>query len=138
MLADDFKERALIAMMNGVLEIRWEDELRKDIPLPKCMIEKEPDDFNEDDLRSIKAYEEALKCFESERLRYKRMLVSEYATLGSVVRESVKKFNSRVEEMLWVKTKVESAICQEKLKINRMRLRNYHRIKLIASEREIL
>lgn len=39
LLADDFKERALMAMMNGVLEIRWEDELKKNVPLPKCMVE---------------------------------------------------------------------------------------------------
>jgi hypothetical protein len=38
LLADDFRERALMAMMNGVLEVQWEDELRKELPLPKCMI----------------------------------------------------------------------------------------------------
>lgn len=38
MLADDFRERALMAMMNGVLEVRWEDELRKDVPRPKCLV----------------------------------------------------------------------------------------------------
>lgn len=27
-----------MAMMNGVLEIKWEDELKKDIPLPKCVV----------------------------------------------------------------------------------------------------
>lgn len=38
LLADDFRERALMVMMNGVLEVRWEDELRKDVPIPKCMV----------------------------------------------------------------------------------------------------
>lgn len=38
LLADDFRERALMAMMNGVLEVKWEDELKKDVPLPKCMV----------------------------------------------------------------------------------------------------
>lgn len=37
LLADDFRERALMKMMNGVLELRWEDEIKKDIPIPKCM-----------------------------------------------------------------------------------------------------
>ena len=40
LLADDFRERALMKMMNGVLEVRWEDELKKDVPLPKCMVRK--------------------------------------------------------------------------------------------------
>lgn len=38
LLADDFRERALMKMMNGVLEVRWEDELKKDVPIPKCMV----------------------------------------------------------------------------------------------------
>lgn len=38
LLADDFKERALMTMMNGVLEVRWEDELKKNVPQPKCMV----------------------------------------------------------------------------------------------------
>lgn len=38
MLADDFRERALMAMMDGVLEKLWEDEIKKDLPKPKCMV----------------------------------------------------------------------------------------------------
>lgn len=36
--ADNFRERALIVMMDGVLEVRWEDELKKEVPIPKCMV----------------------------------------------------------------------------------------------------
>lgn len=38
LLADDFRDRALYAMMWGVLEVRWEDELKKEIPIPKCIV----------------------------------------------------------------------------------------------------
>lgn len=37
-LADNFHEQALAVMMDGVLEVRWEDEIKKDIPKPKCMV----------------------------------------------------------------------------------------------------
>lgn len=37
-LADDFRERALIEMMDGVLELLWEHKIKKDIPKPKCMV----------------------------------------------------------------------------------------------------
>jgi len=37
-LADNFREQALAVMMDGVLEVRWEDEIKKDIPKPKCMV----------------------------------------------------------------------------------------------------
>lgn len=38
MLADDFRDRALIKMMDGVLEIRWEDEIKKIPPMPDCLV----------------------------------------------------------------------------------------------------
>jgi hypothetical protein len=37
-LADNFHEQALTAMMDGVLEVHWEEEIKKDIPKPKCMV----------------------------------------------------------------------------------------------------
>lgn len=36
--ANDFPERALMNMMNGVLEVRWENELRKEVTKPECMV----------------------------------------------------------------------------------------------------
>jgi len=35
---ENFKQRALMIMMDGVLEKRWEDELKKDVPKPQCMV----------------------------------------------------------------------------------------------------
>lgn len=36
--SNEFKQRALMDMMDGVLEKRWEDELKKDVPKPLCMV----------------------------------------------------------------------------------------------------
>lgn len=38
MPSDGFRQKALIDMMDGVLEKRWEDELKKDVPKPQCMV----------------------------------------------------------------------------------------------------
>lgn len=35
---DDFKERALMDMMDGVLEKLWHEEIKKPIPMPQCMV----------------------------------------------------------------------------------------------------
>lgn len=35
---DDFRERALIEMMDGVLEKLWHEEIKKPIPKPQCMV----------------------------------------------------------------------------------------------------
>lgn len=138
LLADDFRERALMAMMNGVLEIRWEDELRKEVPLPKCMIEKEPENYNEDDLRAVKDYEEKVKFLHSERQRYKTLLRAEYAKLADSVRDSIKKFNKRLSDLLYLKLEVDAAISQESMKINRLKLLQHKRKILFQKENKIL
>lgn len=38
MMADDFRDRALMAMMDGVLEHKWEDEIKKPVWKPSCMV----------------------------------------------------------------------------------------------------
>lgn len=35
---EKFRKQALINMMDGVLQKRWEDELKKDVPIPHCMV----------------------------------------------------------------------------------------------------
>jgi len=35
---DDFRQKLLNNMMDGVLEKRWEDELKKDVPKPQCLV----------------------------------------------------------------------------------------------------
>lgn len=36
--ADDFRERALKAMMDGVLNKKWQDEIKKDVVKPAFMV----------------------------------------------------------------------------------------------------
>ncbi|XP_017769333.1 PREDICTED: cilia- and flagella-associated protein 43 [Nicrophorus vespilloides] len=120
-LADDFKERALMKMMNGVLEVRWEEELRKEVPKPKCMLEKQPEKYNVDDLKDIKDYEAAVVFLASERERYRVILQTEYTKLSSQLRDNVKKFNDRLQELMILKIQVESANTNEMLRANRLR-----------------
>ncbi|KAK9882218.1 hypothetical protein WA026_019732 [Henosepilachna vigintioctopunctata] len=137
LLADDFKERALMAMMNGVLEVRWEDELKKNVPLPKCMIEKQPEEFNEEDLRAVKDYEEKVKFLNSERERYKYLLDQEYSKITTQVRESVKKFDMRINDLLLLYIKVNEAIIQEVLILCKERMKLLDRLAFGDKELEL-
>lgn len=38
LVPDSFKQRSLINMMDGVLEKKWEDELKKNVSKPLCMV----------------------------------------------------------------------------------------------------
>lgn len=120
LLADDFKERALIDMMHGVLEIRWEDTIKRDIPKPKFMLEKDPEEYTEEEIRQVFEYEEKVAFLMSERQRYKNMLEAEYEKIAESIRETYKKFNKRLRELILTKIQVESGRRQEVLRIQRL------------------
>lgn len=138
LLEDDFRDRALMTMMNGVLEVRWEDELKKDVPLPKCMLEKEPELFNEEDLKMMRKYEEDVRVLKSERQRYKHLLTAEYEKVAKNTKESINKFNGKLSELLLLKLSVDSALSQESLKITRNKLFQHKKQIIEQKEKEIM
>ncbi|KAL0895179.1 hypothetical protein ABMA27_013627 [Loxostege sticticalis] len=127
---DDFRERALIDMMDGVLEKLWHEEIKKPIPMPQCMLDKDPEHFNEDDLRLVFDYEAKVRFRNEEREKYRKMLHAEYAKLSQVLNEGVVKFNQRVKEMWLTKLQVDSVIGQENLNLMRLRRTNLDRVEM--------
>ncbi|XP_053995641.1 cilia- and flagella-associated protein 43-like [Hylaeus anthracinus] len=137
LLADDFRERALMAMMDGVLEVRWEDIIKIDVPKPACMLEKKPENYTSEDIQTVKRYEKDVKFLQEERERYNRMLDAEYIKVMGLLREGVDKFNGKLDELFRLKISIESAINQIHLRYVRGYLRNYHRIKALRQEEEV-
>ncbi|XP_015109804.1 cilia- and flagella-associated protein 43 [Diachasma alloeum] len=121
-LADTFRTGELKKMMDGVLEVKWEDEIKKDIPRPDCLM-KDPSSCSADDLRIIKNYEEALRRLEGEREKYRKCLEKEIEELTESLKSSVTHFNREMELFYLKRLKVESAVLQETL----MRLRESQR-----------
>ncbi|XP_050433883.1 cilia- and flagella-associated protein 43 [Adelges cooleyi] len=119
--ADNFRQLAIMEMMDGVLEKRWEDELKKDVPKPKCMLTKEPEEYVEEDIRAVNEYEKAVVAWDEERAKYRNLLQDEQTKLIQKMQESIETFDSRVFELFKTKLKYESAIKQEQLKISRLR-----------------
>ncbi|KZC03850.1 WD repeat-containing protein 96 [Dufourea novaeangliae] len=137
LLADDFRERALMAMMDGVLEVRWEDTIKIDVPKPACMLEKQPEDYTEDDILAVRQYEKDVQFLQEERERYKRMLEAEYIKVMGLLQEGIDRFNVKLDELFHLKINIESAIKQMHLRYIRGYLRNYHRIKSLREEDRI-
>lgn len=102
LLADDFRERALMTMMDGVLEVRWEDIIKIDVPKPACMLEKQPEDYTEEDILTAKKYEKDVQFLREERERYNRMLEAEYTKVMGLLQEGVDKFNGKLDELFHV------------------------------------
>ncbi|XP_076647155.1 cilia- and flagella-associated protein 43 [Halictus rubicundus] len=137
LLADDFRERALMTMMDGVLEVRWEDVIKIDVPKPACMLEKTPEDYNEDDILAVKKYEKDVQFLMEERERYHRMLEAEYTKVMGLLQDGIDKFNGKLDELFYLKMQMESAINQMHLRYVRGCLRNYHRIVSLREEADI-
>lgn len=135
MLADDFRERALIKMMDGVLEIRWEDEIKKTPPPPDCITSgKDPKDYTPEDLLAIHEHETELETLRSERERYRKMLLEEQAKTDQMMNDQVQKFNLKVGETLMEKMRIEFAICCEDLKLLRNEQFNFQRLRFSKNE----
>ncbi|CAH0602825.1 unnamed protein product [Chrysodeixis includens] len=127
---DDFRERALMEMMDGVLEKLWHEEIKKPIPMPQCMLDKDPEHFNEEDLRQVFDYEAKVAFRNEERDKYRKMLHAEYGKLSQILNEGIVKFNHKVRETWLLKLKTDSIIGQEYLNLMRLRRTNLDRIEM--------
>ena len=138
MLADDFKERALMKMMDGVLEIRWEDEIKKTPPPPDCITSgKDPKDYTPEELKEIYDYEQTIIELQNQREKYREMLEDEQAKTDQIMEEQIQKFNIKVGHTLLEKVKVEFGICCEDLKLMRNELFNFERIQFAKKEKRL-
>ncbi|XP_055523001.1 cilia- and flagella-associated protein 43 [Wyeomyia smithii] len=129
LMADDFKDRALMVMMDGVLKHRWEDEIKKTTPIPHCIeTGKDPQYYNESDIKEVKEYEEQLIFVTQERLRYKQLLEVEKNHIVESLENQIKQFNVKVGECLLEKMRIESAIREEELRILKNTFYNQQRL----------
>lgn len=118
---DNARERGLNMMMGGVLEIKKEDELKKDIPKPLFMQTKEQKDWTEDEQRLAAEYEKKVKDLQEEREKYRKQLETELRKLQSIIQDSMTGFDDMLNVVFMKKIKVMMVVYQEELKILRLR-----------------
>lgn len=102
LLADDFRERALINMMDGMLEIRWEDTIKIDVRKPACMLEKQPEQYTSNDIAAVRKYEADVEILRQERERYRRILKADYVKINGLLQEDIDKFDAKLNELFQV------------------------------------
>lgn len=100
-------------------------------------LEKDPAQFNEDDLKAIRDYEGKVTFLNSERERYKNLLDVEYSKLSINLRDSIKKFNEKLRNCVEFKTFIDSGMNQENLVVNRFRLKQNERLELLDDQENI-
>lgn len=127
--ADDFRERALDVMMDGVLEHKWEDEIKKNPKAPDCIIKNKPsEDWTELEIRDVEEYDQKLKQADAEREKYRRMLYEEQKLLQNMLDEEIHKFNYGLCGLTMEKLKMDMVVEQEEMKLLLIAQYNYRRI----------
>lgn len=134
---DNARERGLDMMMGGVLEIKKEDELKKDIPKPPFMSLKEESEWTEDEQKAAKEYERKVKELNEEREKYRKQLEAELRKMQAVIHDSMTLFDETLNQLFMKKIKVMMVLYQEELKILRLRYNLLLEEELETRERDL-
>ncbi|XP_052533882.1 cilia- and flagella-associated protein 43 isoform X1 [Tympanuchus pallidicinctus] len=113
---DSERQRALNDMMGGVLEVTQEDILKIDIP-PPYFISKPEDEWNDQEKKIFRKYEEKVKELNEEKEKYRRALKNEWEELEASIQETTQNFDKNVCKLFEKKVNLEKVIYQEELKI---------------------
>ncbi|XP_019644439.1 PREDICTED: cilia- and flagella-associated protein 43-like isoform X1 [Branchiostoma belcheri] len=135
---DNARERGLVDMMGGVLEVKKEDELKQDVPKPGFMAEGKPEaEWTEEEKKAVVDYEKKVKELNEEREKYRKNLEAELKKLQTQNAEGSASFDEALGQLFKRKVKTEMVINQEELKIVRMELLLLAEEELACREEEL-
>ncbi|KAH8257299.1 hypothetical protein KR038_006900, partial [Drosophila bunnanda] len=126
----EFWARALIVMMDGVLEKLWEEEIKKDIPVPEFVAKKQPHEYNLEEQKIFRAYEEAVRLLELDRRKYLRILHENEEKTLALKAAQILKLNQRVAELMILKLKYDFALKQSQVRLLTLEKTNFHRVQV--------
>ncbi|XP_043265656.1 cilia- and flagella-associated protein 43-like [Colletes gigas] len=111
----NFRLETLEQMMDGVLEIKLEDNAKRTIPKPECLELKDPSNYTEEDVAAIESYEKKIRTREAHRLEYKSTLETEIDRVKEKLSKGAKAFDDQLTELSAEKVRVERSVLLEKL-----------------------
>ena len=118
---DNLGQRGLVAMMNGTLETRRdEDEIFTDLVRPEWMDEKPPEEMSEDERGLVKEFEDKVKKLQAERDKRSKGLLTELAKLRLEIQDCCNNFNERVKALKETKVQFDSALYESELLVIRL------------------
>ncbi|KAK3771256.1 hypothetical protein RRG08_024335 [Elysia crispata] len=135
---DNARERALDMMMGGVLEIKKEDELKKDVPKPAFMLTKKEEEYSEEELKQFKEYQKKCQELNEEREKFRKQLETELRKLQATIQENLQAFDDALNTLFLHKIQVMMVIYQEELKIMRLRFAMLLQEEIEIREKDLL
>lgn len=126
----EFWARALIVMMDGVIEKLWEEEIKKEIPIPEFVFKKQPHEYSLEDQKIYRAYEEAVRILEEDRRKYLGILHDNEGKTLQLKTKHILKLNQRVAELMLLKLQYDFALTQNLVRMLNLKTINHVRDKL--------
>ncbi|CAF0937184.1 unnamed protein product [Adineta ricciae] len=117
---DNWRERGLNDMMNGVLQVRREDELKKEIPKPAFALEKAEEDWTDAEKQAYQQYLQKVKEQKEEREKLRKVLTAESMKINEQIQESCQAFEQVLSQLHRRRITAQTAVLQEELKISRI------------------
>ncbi|XP_065372162.1 uncharacterized protein LOC135964037 [Calliphora vicina] len=114
--AVDFWVQSLVTMMDGVLEKLWQEEIKKNITMPEFLTKKDPTEFNLEDQKALKEYEEKCRVLKQDRKKYLKILTDNEHKINDLKTNYILKLNENVSEMMMLKLKYDFAIKHVRLR----------------------
>ncbi|XP_067208945.1 cilia- and flagella-associated protein 43-like [Linepithema humile] len=111
---NDFYDKILEKTMDGVLEPKWEDEVKKEIPMPECLM-KDSSKYTDEDIAAIALYKFKVQVLQKEREKYKSTLQVEIVETKEALQRDIVAFNDKLKDLELKKMQIECAILQERL-----------------------
>ncbi|XP_061389538.1 uncharacterized protein LOC133324712 [Musca vetustissima] len=112
----DFWVRSLMIMMDGVLEKLWEEEIKKEIPIPEFMLKKEVTEYTLEDQKALREYEEKVRILTEDRRKYLKILTENDARVNEMKSNYILKLNEQITQMMIIKLKYDFAIKHVRLR----------------------
>lgn len=115
------KQRALVDMMHGTLEIK-RDMLAEALlhQKPDWMDELLPSEMNENQLKEYEAYQLKVKQFHEEQILYRKVLEQELKKIKGEIYDLCKSFNEKIESLSSKKIKFQKNILSQELNISKI------------------
>uniref|UniRef100_A0A5F8H8Z6 Cilia- and flagella-associated protein 43 n=1 Tax=Monodelphis domestica TaxID=13616 RepID=A0A5F8H8Z6_MONDO len=114
---DDDRRRGLMDMMHGVLEIKKEDILKMEIPLPEFAKSKIDAIWTEEERKQFKEYEKKVKELNDEKEKYKKALEAELKKIQGSIQEATQTFDDNLKKLFERKVEADMVVYQEELQI---------------------
>ncbi len=96
---DNARDRALLEMMDGVLEVKSEDVLKIDVPRPAFMddADKHESDWTDEEVKQAKEYDKKVAALEEERTKFKKSLEIEAKKTQQGIVEGLHAFDLTIQ-----------------------------------------